>query len=89
MADAREQPFQQDIVDALSANGWLVGDPTVYDRERSLDPEALIGYSGEVRWEPWQRCRVWDQHDIRFVLGGRAYPNVWNAPSGMGGCHGC
>jgi hypothetical protein len=36
MADAREQLFQQDIVDALSANSWLVGDPAACDHERAL-----------------------------------------------------
>ena len=39
MADSRENVFQQDIINALEANGWRVGDAAGYDRERALYPE--------------------------------------------------
>jgi len=69
MADAREQPFQQDIVDALSANGWLVGDPAAYDRERALYPEDLIGYFREAHPDQWERfCKRHDRDPEKALL---------------------
>lgn len=39
MADPREKQFQQDIVDALTANGWQVGSSNRYDAEHALYPD--------------------------------------------------
>ena len=38
---ARERSFQDHIVHALQASGWLVGESTKYDRERALYLEDL------------------------------------------------
>lgn len=38
---ARERAFQDHIVHALQASGWLVGESTKYDRERALYLEDL------------------------------------------------
>ncbi len=35
---ARERAFQDHIVNALQASGWLVGESAKYDRERALYP---------------------------------------------------
>ena len=32
MTDSTERVFQQDIIDALAAQGWLVGTASGYDR---------------------------------------------------------
>ena len=32
MAGSKEAQFQQDIIDALAAQGWLVGTASGYDR---------------------------------------------------------
>ncbi len=41
MDKARERAFQDHIVHALQASGWLVGESTKYDRERALYLEDL------------------------------------------------
>ena len=38
---ARERAFQDHIVNALQASGWLVGESAKYDRERALYLEDL------------------------------------------------
>ena len=38
MADTAERQFQQDIIDGLQANGWLVGEPGAFDRAHALHP---------------------------------------------------
>ena len=42
MDKARERAFQDHIVHALQASGWLVGESTKYDRERALYLEAAV-----------------------------------------------
>lgn len=44
MADSKEIAFQNDIIAALQASGWLVGESTHYDAERTLYPDDLIDY---------------------------------------------
>jgi len=41
MADSKEAQFQQDIIDALVAQGWLVGTASGYDR-RTLQETGEI-----------------------------------------------
>lgn len=55
MADSRESVFQQDIINALAANGWRVGDAAGYDRERALYPEDLLEYFKEAHPKQWAR----------------------------------
>lgn len=53
MADAREIQFQQDIIAALQARGWLVGTSAGYDREHALYPEDVVGYLKEAYPDQW------------------------------------
>lgn len=55
MADSRERFFQNDIIKALSAQGWLVGKASEYDRAHALYPEDLIGYFKEAWPERWEK----------------------------------
>lgn len=55
MADSRERFFQNDIIKALSAQGWLVGKASEYDRAHALYPEDLIGYFKEAWHERWEK----------------------------------
>ncbi|MBG57934.1 MAG: restriction endonuclease subunit R [Porticoccus sp.] len=55
MADSREAPFQQDIIDALAASGWLVGKASGYDRANALYTEDLLGYFQEAWPERWEK----------------------------------
>lgn len=48
MADSRERALQNDIIAALSDQGWLVGKASEYDKTHALYPEDLIGYFQEA-----------------------------------------
>lgn len=45
MADSKEAQFQQDIIDALAAQGWLVGTASGYDRRTAAFNERQMGCS--------------------------------------------
>ncbi|KAA1189259.1 type I restriction endonuclease subunit R [Pseudohalioglobus sediminis] len=55
MADAKEAQFQQDIIDSLTANGWLLGSSDQYDRELAIFPEDLIGYVKDTQPDQWDK----------------------------------
>ena len=42
MAQSNEARFQQDIIDALEAQGWLVGTASGYDRQRAIYTEDFL-----------------------------------------------
>jgi len=51
----REIHFEDFIVEYLSENGWLVGEPEKYDRIRALYSEDVIGYLKESQPEAWAK----------------------------------
>ena len=55
MADSREHQFQQDIINDLSADGWLVGEASKYDRTHALYPEDLIAFVQEAHPDRWEK----------------------------------
>lgn len=55
MADSKEAQFQQDIIDALVAQGWLVGTARGYDRRSALYTEDVLGYFKEAWPERWDK----------------------------------
>ncbi|RFA25786.1 restriction endonuclease subunit R [Alkalilimnicola ehrlichii] len=55
MASSREARFQQDIIDALTENGWLVGTAGGYDRASALYTEDVIAYYREAHPQQWER----------------------------------
>lgn len=55
MADSKEAQFQQDIIDALAAQGWLVGTASGYDRSTALYTEDVLGYFKEAWPERWDK----------------------------------
>ncbi|WP_417535226.1 type I restriction endonuclease subunit R [Methylophaga sp.] len=60
MASASEFAFQQEMVQQLVANGWLLGNPKGYDRELALYPEDLLGFVKDTQDAQWQQfCRVY------------------------------
>ena len=44
MADPREAALQQDIITAMTAQGWLVGKSSGYNRTTALYTEDLLSY---------------------------------------------
>lgn len=55
MADSKEAQFQQDIIDALAAQGWLVGTTSGYDRRTALYTEDVLGYFKDAWPERWDK----------------------------------
>ncbi len=55
MADSKEAQFQQDIIEALAAQGWLVGTASGYDRRTALYTEDVLGYFKEAWPERWDK----------------------------------
>lgn len=55
MADSKEAQFQQDIIDALAAQGWLVGTASGYDQRTALYTEDALGYFKEAWPERWDK----------------------------------
>ncbi|BAZ92614.1 type I site-specific restriction-modification system, R subunit [Thiohalobacter thiocyanaticus] len=51
MDKAKELVFQQAIVDDLTADGWLEGNPNAYDRELALYPEDLLAWLHDTQPE--------------------------------------
>lgn len=52
---ANELPFQNDIIQHLLANGWLLGQPENYNRELALYPEDLLGFVQNTQDAQWQK----------------------------------
>ncbi len=55
MQNAKEQVFQQDIIDHLVSNGWTLGESGSYDQKHALHPEDLVGYLSETQPEQWEK----------------------------------
>ncbi|WP_280550695.1 DEAD/DEAH box helicase family protein [Halomonas sp. 11-S5] len=59
MADSREAPFQQDVIDAMLAGGWKTGPASGYDRAKALYTEDLLAYVQEAQPERWAKfCKA-------------------------------
>ncbi|AZE41887.1 Type I restriction-modification system, restriction subunit R [Pseudomonas chlororaphis subsp. aureofaciens] len=55
MADSKEAQFQQDIIDTLAAQSWLVGTTSGYDRRTALYTEDVLGYFKDAWPERWDK----------------------------------
>jgi type I restriction enzyme, R subunit len=51
-----EKSFQNDILQSLLSEGWKLGSPDIYDRERALIPEDLLGFVKDTHNEEWETC---------------------------------
>ncbi|MGK7888192.1 MAG: type I restriction endonuclease, partial [Leptolyngbyaceae cyanobacterium] len=59
MADSKEAAFQQDIIDALKAQGWLVGTSANYNPTTALYTEDLLAYFQTAWPDRWQKlCKT-------------------------------
>ena len=54
MASASEFAFQNEMIQQLLANGWLLGNPSGYNRELALYEEDVLGFVKETQDEQWQ-----------------------------------
>jgi type I restriction enzyme R subunit len=59
MADSKEPAFQQDIINALAAQGWLVGTAAGYDAKTALYSSDLLAYFQTAWPDRWQKlCKA-------------------------------
>lgn len=68
MADSKEAQFQQDIITALTAQGWLTGPASGYDRRTALYTEDLLAYFKEAWPERWDKFAKANPSDPETVL---------------------
>lgn len=57
-ADAKEAAFQKDIVDQMVAGGWVLGDPTKYDRENALYTEDCLAFVRTTQPKVWEKYKT-------------------------------
>ena len=50
-----ELAFQNEIIAHLTADGWLLGTSSDYDRERALYPEDVIAFVSNTQPESWEK----------------------------------
>lgn len=55
MANASEFAFQNEMIQQLISNGWLLGKPAGYNRELALYEEDVLGFVKETQDEQWQK----------------------------------
>ena len=69
MASASEFAFQSEMIRQLVANGWLLGNPKGYNRERALYEEDVLGFVKETQDEQWQKfCALYpNDPDTKFL----------------------
>lgn len=68
MADSKEAIFQQDIIDSMTAEGWLTGPAIGYDRRAALYTEDLLAYIKDAWPERWEKFSKNNPNDPESVL---------------------
>jgi type I restriction enzyme R subunit len=67
MTDSKERIFQQDIIDAMVAQGWLTGPASGYDRRTALYTEDLLAYFKDAwpeRWDKFSKANPNNPEDV-------------------------
>jgi type I restriction enzyme, R subunit len=66
---ANELAFQNDMIQQLLANGWLLGTPDQYNRELALVEEDVLGFVKDTQDEQWQKfCALYPNNpEQKFV----------------------
>lgn len=60
LTKAHELTFQDDMIQQLLANGWLLGKPEGYHRELALYAEDVLGFVQETQDAQWQAfCQLY------------------------------
>jgi len=72
MADvAQEKVFQNDILDQMQSQGWLLGESKNYNRELALYPEDVVAFAKATQLEQWNKLA-------------KHYPDTDNNPNATG-----
>ncbi|MFC6673241.1 type I restriction endonuclease subunit R [Marinobacterium aestuariivivens] len=66
---SKESVFQNEIIEQLLDNGWLLGEPAGYNRERALYEPDLLGFVQETQPEQWQKyCKLYPNDPEKAFL---------------------
>jgi type I restriction enzyme R subunit len=68
MADPRETAFQQDIINAMAAQGWLIGKSSNYNPATALYTEDLLAYVQTAWPDRWQKLCKNNPTDPESIL---------------------
>lgn len=52
---ARENIFQNEMIEQMVADGWLLGSPAGYYRDLAMYPEDLVGFIKDTQDAEWQK----------------------------------
>ena len=52
---AQEKIFQNDILDQMQSQGWLLGESNKYNKELALYPEDVIAFAKATQPEQWDK----------------------------------
>ena len=70
MASASEFAFQNEMIQQLLSNGWLLGDPKKYNRELALYEEDVLGFVKDTQDEQWKKfCALYPHDTDKKFLG--------------------
>lgn len=63
MSKSQERIFQNEIISQMLENGWKLGDPKAYDRERALYPADLLEFVQMTQPKEWEKfCKLYPQN---------------------------
>lgn len=66
---SNEQTFQNDIINQMVSNGWLLGTPEGYNRKLALYEEDLLGFVQETQDTEWQKySKLYPQNPEKHLL---------------------
>lgn len=68
MAVSKEYQFQQDIINDMTANGWLTGPASGYDRTTALYTEDFLCYIKEAWPERWEKFAKTNPNNPEKIL---------------------
>ncbi len=64
----RERTFEDEVVENLTANGWLQGDAKKYDRELALYPDDVLGWLDDTQPKELAKVRTFQNGDAGKVV---------------------
>lgn len=68
----KENVFETEIVEHLTANGWLEGNWQGYDRERAIYAEDLVWWLREINAKDWQKLPIKSEEEKEKAVLARA-----------------
>ncbi|MBI9108348.1 MAG: type I restriction endonuclease subunit R [Spirochaetales bacterium] len=65
----KEQTFQDNIIEQLVSNGWLLGTPEGYNRELALYEEDVLGFVKDTQPQQWEQfCKLFPGNpEVKFL----------------------